>query len=345
MRESNISFAGHGGSSRGRQAGRVKPSHRPAFIRSQSASGIPQTISPVRQRWRPKIHAAPGAFLSRHPAQGGGFFVPPRQNIGTVIRLLAMTTKRCTKCGEKKPIEMFAKQSSCVGGHRHDCIECNKERLRAYRKGVRIRVKIIVEDGFKHCHSCNTPKPLGQFAKGRNGKPNSRCRCCHREYYLANKERILDARRAEWALKSGEILAKRRLDYAENRESILIKQRLRYASLSGEKLQKRKAKAKDYQRSEVGKMTAKNTRHKRRSKQKSGSATSAQLFKIRDAAKGRCHYCGCKTSRLTFDHIIPLAKGGTHSADNLVMACGPCNSSKSDRDPIEFAKTKGLLLV
>lgn len=256
-----------------------------------------------------------------------------------------MTIKRCTKCGEEKPIEMFARQASCAGGHRPDCIECNKERLRAYRKGVRIRVRIIVEDGFKHCHSCDTAKPLDQFAKGRNGRPNSRCRGCHREYYLANRERILDAKRAEWASKSGEILAKRRINYSENRESILAKQRSWYASLSEEKLQERKAKAKIYQRSEAGKMAAKNTRHKRRSKQKSGSVTSAELFKIRDAAKGRCHYCGCKSARLTFDHIIPLAKGGTHSADNLVMACGPCNSSKSDRDPIEFAKTRGLLLV
>lgn len=32
----------------------------------------------------------------------------------------------------------------------------------------------------------------------------------------------------------------------------------------------------------------------------------------------------------TLDHIIPLAKGGTHTWDNVQCACGICNSSKRD---------------
>lgn len=30
------------------------------------------------------------------------------------------------------------------------------------------------------------------------------------------------------------------------------------------------------------------------------------------------------------DHVIPLSKGGHHTASNVVPACGPCNSVKSD---------------
>jgi len=43
-----------------------------------------------------------------------------------------------------------------------------------------------------------------------------------------------------------------------------------------------------------------------------------------------CQYCG-NTKRLTLDHVIPRSKGGTHTWDNIVTACEPCNLAKSDR--------------
>lgn len=48
---------------------------------------------------------------------------------------------------------------------------------------------------------------------------------------------------------------------------------------------------------------------------------------------GRCHLCGAfpKGRDLTIDHVIPLAKGGHHAAENLRVACLSCNASKKDR--------------
>ena len=46
----------------------------------------------------------------------------------------------------------------------------------------------------------------------------------------------------------------------------------------------------------------------------------------RDA--GSCRACG-STTELQFDHIIPLAMGGSSEAENLQILCGPCNRSKS----------------
>jgi 5-methylcytosine-specific restriction endonuclease McrA len=49
---------------------------------------------------------------------------------------------------------------------------------------------------------------------------------------------------------------------------------------------------------------------------------------------GCCAYCGdAATER---DHIVPLARGGTHTLDNLVPACGPCNRVKHDQLPGEW---------
>lgn len=48
-----------------------------------------------------------------------------------------------------------------------------------------------------------------------------------------------------------------------------------------------------------------------------------------------CYICGQKLEgrQVTLDHVIPLAKGGSHKADNLKVACRSCNSRKRDRMP------------
>jgi len=59
--------------------------------------------------------------------------------------------------------------------------------------------------------------------------------------------------------------------------------------------------------------------------------TRHNIFK-RDG--NQCVYCG-HTDNLTLDHIIPRAKGGRSTWDNLVTACQRCNSQKGDRTPEE----------
>ncbi|OCR00616.1 HNH nuclease [Oscillatoriales cyanobacterium USR001] len=47
-----------------------------------------------------------------------------------------------------------------------------------------------------------------------------------------------------------------------------------------------------------------------------------------------CQYCG-STKRLTLDHVIPKAQGGSHTWENVVAACEKCNSAKGDRTPTQ----------
>ena len=45
-----------------------------------------------------------------------------------------------------------------------------------------------------------------------------------------------------------------------------------------------------------------------------------------------CTYCGKPNLRgraLQIDHVVPMARGGVISMDNLVVACGTCNRRKS----------------
>ncbi|HTP79622.1 MAG TPA: HNH endonuclease [Bacteroidota bacterium] len=49
----------------------------------------------------------------------------------------------------------------------------------------------------------------------------------------------------------------------------------------------------------------------------------------------RCQYCGKADLTLTVDHVIPKARGGSDTWENLVAACVHCNNRKGDRTPHE----------
>lgn len=50
-----------------------------------------------------------------------------------------------------------------------------------------------------------------------------------------------------------------------------------------------------------------------------------------------CQYCGRagKEKDLTLDHVVPRARGGAHTWENLVSACKECNHRKAGRTPRE----------
>lgn len=58
--------------------------------------------------------------------------------------------------------------------------------------------------------------------------------------------------------------------------------------------------------------------------------------------QGTCHLCGkrCRTEEIHLDHLVPLSRGGDHSAANLRVACAACNLSKRAE-----ARGEQLLLI
>ncbi len=48
-----------------------------------------------------------------------------------------------------------------------------------------------------------------------------------------------------------------------------------------------------------------------------------------------CQYCDVafEPEDLTFDHVVPVAQGGTRGWTNIVTACEPCNRKKGARTP------------
>ncbi len=52
---------------------------------------------------------------------------------------------------------------------------------------------------------------------------------------------------------------------------------------------------------------------------------------------GSCQYCGRNAENI--DHVLPRSRGGTHTWENVVAACRPCNNRKGDRTPHEAGLT------
>lgn len=113
------------------------------------------------------------------------------------------------------------------------------------------------------------------------------------------------------------------------------------------KTEKSKAQRKRYSQTEKGRAVDRHKAHKRRAREKSGTATTADVQRLFKAAK-RCHYCQKKFSKKgdkTLDHIVPFATGGLHSPDNFCAACRACNSRKNSMSPESWAQRIGLLLI
>ena len=75
----------------------------------------------------------------------------------------------------------------------------------------------------------------------------------------------------------------------------------------------------------------------RREKDKARKLRKSRWWQQR-LAIGICYYCGglFKPKDLTMDHIVPLARGGRSTKENLVACCKDCNNKKKTLLPIEW---------
>ena len=60
------------------------------------------------------------------------------------------------------------------------------------------------------------------------------------------------------------------------------------------------------------------------------------------AAWGGCAYCGESTSPMQRDCVLALSRGGRYTLDNVVPACGSCNSSKCNDEVTGWLRRKKL---
>ena len=104
-------------------------------------------------------------------------------------------------------------------------------------------------------------------------------------------------------------------------------------------------KAKEYRKNTPGysklsheKNAEKKSNRRARKLAAGGTFTKKDIDNKMVQQEGKCFYCAKILGLYHVDHFIPLAKGGSNAAENIVIACPSCNLRKGDLMPNVFMK-------
>lgn len=131
------------------------------------------------------------------------------------------------------------------------------------------------------------------------------------KYYVENKE-MLNEKHSKWVNENPEKAKKNIVEWcAKNKDSVRIYSHTRRA-------------------------------RKRENGGKLSKGLADKLFKLQ---KGKCACCKkLLGDNYHMDHIMPLAKGGSNTDDNMQLLTATCNLQKRAKDPIDFMQERGFLI-
>lgn len=104
---------------------------------------------------------------------------------------------------------------------------------------------------------------------------------------------------------------------------------------------KTRESTKEWRRRNPEKSSASYNRRRTRKTKAGGSYTVEEFKALCKQYDGRCACCG-KKKRLTPDHVIPVALGGSSDIVNIQPLCQPCNSRKGT-DTTDYRTKPGIL--
>lgn len=142
-----------------------------------------------------------------------------------------------------------------------------------------------------------------------------------KKWYRNHREEAKQLMRAQRAKNIEHWRARDRAYYRKGR----IEKPTRYA--------RKLAKGRAWAKRNRAKLTYWTARYRARKLGARGAHSLAEWVARVDLFSWRCFHCGTVLDRksLTKDHLVPLSRGGSENAENLVPACKSCNSAKRDR--------------
>lgn len=196
--------------------------------------------------------------------------------------------------------------------------ERNRERLREYDKQRNKRPERIAQ--------------MKEYSKKdwKRKKNDLRYKEKRREYYKTESYR--KSSRKSYLKRREKAIEHQKGYYKKNREKILIYLRI-YRENNRDYI---KQLNRDYGKTKPGKLRQLKVNLKRRQANRGSPfiLTRHKLIQIglRDKI---CVYCG-NDSYMSYDHIIPISKGGNSNYNNLVLCCCLCNSKKGNKNVLRW---------
>lgn len=204
---------------------------------------------------------------------------------------MSILSKKCTKCGETKPLSEFHKDKNLKDGFAHRCKAC------------------AIASAKKHYQA--NPEAKRAYTRAWSAANREKKRENDKRYYLENIEKI-KAKVKEYYLNHLE-------EWKVNRKRWLD------AHPEYKKETRRK-----YEERHPGWVLEKTRRRRARKKANGGNITAQEWQELKEFYNHTCLCCKRSEPeiKLTLDHIVPLSVGGSHSCENAQPLCMTCNRNK-----------------
>lgn len=215
-----------------------------------------------------------------------------------------MYHKTCTKCNLDLECtsENFYRNKNGKYGFSSVCKKCERADDKRYKKDNEASVKYNRKMFF-----VNNPS----YKRDYNEKNSDKLRIQKQQYYLMNRDRMVLNSRGYY-VRHREKLAEYRKEYYKNNTE-------KYRSYERTDRQRKLKNIRGH-------------RYKARMKDLPNDYTSIQWEQCQNYFDNSCAYCGAKEETLTKDHFVPITKGGEFNINNIIPACGSCNSGKQDKN-------------
>jgi hypothetical protein len=314
-----------------------------------------QSNEAKRDKQRAACHAYHLANLEKERARRRAYYAANRERIREELnaknRILAAKKqarqpiifiregyKICANCKGEKLFNEFYRCRTASDGYHYSCKEC-RDKASGYKEigKVRNRRNRLITPGHKWCHTCQQEKPLDYFTCDRTHKDGhaSKCKDCSKaaslSYYQSHRERLMVYMRTKYASlhqrskkskhpypiplppSTFSKLAYNYAYYTAHREQILIQKR-------------------EYLR--ANRMRYREIAMRRSARKRGATIGKVSYAQILERDGRFCHICEkdiLSHHILHFDHVIPLARGGNHTEDNIKPSHNVCNMRKGKR--------------
>ena len=171
------------------------------------------------------------------------------------------------------------------------------------------------------------------------------CKPCKAKYRAANREKACEGA-AKW-----------RADNQDNRREYDTKYRAMYYSSNKDKvreyndkwraenLDRVRAASSAYQSANLDKYRVYEQNRRARKLESGGKLSKLLTDKLYKLQRGKCACCGLPLGDdFHLDHIMPLARGGSNTDDNIQLLRSRCNRQKMAKHPVDFMRERGFLI-
>lgn len=229
-------------------------------------------------------------------------------------------TKKCTRCGEEKPISEFSKMAlnkhdglawnckACAAKNNKKWRAANKEKVKADKAAYEIKNKERIKAWRMAWREANA-----EYLK------------CYWDIYRSCHREDAKARSVAW----------RAANTTRSRNGVRT-----WRAANPEKAKKildawKKANP------DMKRIYDQNRKAKKRSSGKLSKGIVEKLFKQQS---GRCACCGDNLGKdYHIDHIMPIALGGANVDSNVQLLKKRCNLQKNKKHPVDFMRERGFL--